>query len=83
MESMTLGRRGGFRGKVSLGTGSVDWLRWGGGGGSPVLLPVAGPLGLVGLDASDVVGRASLQRGHQVIGLFLRWGEKMGMGGHR
>ena len=67
-----------------LGTGSVDWLRWGGGGvGSPVLFPVAGPLGLIGLDASDVVGSASFQRGHQVIGLFLRRGEKMGDGGHR
>ena len=45
---------------------------WAGAGGSPVLLPVTGPLGLVGFDAADVVGCAFHQRGHQVIGLFLR-----------
>ena len=56
-------------------------------GGSPVLFPVTGPLGLIGLDASYVVGCASLQRGHQVIGLFLRgerrwgWGAQMGPSG--
>lgn len=38
----------------------------------PALLPVAGPLGLVGLDAADVVGRAAHQPGHQVIGLSLQ-----------
>jgi hypothetical protein len=39
---------------------------------SPAFLPVPGTLGLVRFDAADVVGCALLQRGHQVVGLFLR-----------
>lgn len=39
---------------------------------SPALLPVPGPLGLVRFDAADVVWCALLQRGYQVVGLFLR-----------
>ena len=55
----------------------------GAGGGSPVLLPVTGPLGLVGLDAAEVVGCAPLQRGYQVVGLFLRERGESGGGEHR
>lgn len=38
---------------------------------SPALFPVSRLLGLVGLDAADVVWRALHQRAHQVVGLFL------------
>lgn len=63
--------------------GQLVWTGPGGVGVSPVLLPITGPLGLVGLDAADVVGGAPLQRGYQVVGLFLReWGESGG-GEHR
>lgn len=48
--------------------------------GSPAFLPVPGPLGLVRFDAADVVGCALLQRGHQVVGLFLRHGESQERG---
>lgn len=58
----------------SGGTGWVHWRPW----CSPALLPVTGLLGLIGLDAADVVGGASLQRAHQVIGLFLRWRRRRG-----
>lgn len=51
-----------------------------GGVSSPALLPVPGPLGLIGFDAADIVGRALLQRGHQVIGLFLRQRERQKSG---
>lgn len=47
---------------------------------SPALLPVPGPLGLIGFDAADIVGCALLQRGHQVIGLFLRQRERQKSG---
>lgn len=38
----------------------------------PVLLPVAGALGLVGFDAADVVRRALHQGLDQSVGLFLQ-----------
>lgn len=52
--------------------------RPGQGVGSPALLPVPGLLGLIGFDAPDVVWRAPLQRGYQVVGLFLQkgWGRR-------
>lgn len=50
------------------------------GWGSPALFPVTGPLGLVGFDAADIVGCTLLQRGHQVVGLFLRRGRRWGVG---
>lgn len=55
--------------------GNESWIGW---GGSPVLLPVSGPLGLVGFDAADVVGCAPHQCGHQVVGLFLRQKRRQG-----
>lgn len=61
---------------VTTGPGADEsWMGW---GVSPVLLPVSGPLGLVGFDAADVVGCAPHQRGHQVIGLFLRQKRRQG-----
>ena len=37
----------------------------------PLVLPVVGSLGLVGLDAADVVGSALHQLAHQLVGLSL------------
>lgn len=53
----------------------MDWSR----GQLPALFPVTGLLGLIGFDAADIVGCTSLQRGHQVIGLFLRWRRRQGV----
>lgn len=37
----------------------------------PALLPVSGPLGLVGFNAPDIVWGAFHQRVHEIVGLFL------------
>ena len=38
---------------------------------APVILPVMGPLGLIGLEAANVVWSAHHQSAHQIIGLRL------------
>lgn len=44
----------------------------------PGLLPVSGPLGLIGLNAPDVMGRALHQGLDQTVGLFLEeWRSKV------
>lgn len=42
----------------------------------PVVLPVPGPLGLVGFDAADVVRGALHQSLDEAVGLFLKGGRE-------